>query len=300
MEGRISMWARVAVLVCLAVGSSGATADSWDVFQRARLSMAKIVSATESGRYNVGSGVALPDGTLVTNCHVTLQAKSVTLMQGDAPAWANRQASDVTHDLCVLSFSDLRMKPVTVRDSRTLKVGEPVYAIGFNRGLGLTYQDGMVEELFPLDGGVVIRTSAAFTTGASGGGLFDAQGNLVGILTFFRVVANREPAYFAVPVEWIGGASAAPSRAVSPQDGTPFWAEAVDNQPRFLQAANLEVEERWADLISLARGWTQKEPEDGHAWANLAKGLMRAGNREQAEEAFRRAAEYGVLRGSIP
>lgn len=265
------MWVRIVSLFFLALGSSIAVADSRDVFQRARPSLAKIIAATEQGRYNVGSGVALPDGRLVTNCHVTQHANSVTLMQGNMPAKASQQASNVTHDLCVLSFPELRMQPASVRDSRSLKVGEAVYAVGFNRGLGLTYQDGIVEELFPLDGGVVIRTSAAFTTGASGGGLFDAHGNLVGILTFFRVVANDEPAYFAVPVEWIHAASAAPRKAVSPQPGTPFWAETVDNQPHFMKAAIFEVQRRWADLLALARDWTQQEPEDGHAWASLAK-----------------------------
>lgn len=294
------MWARIASLICLTLCSAVAAADSRDVFINARMSMAKLIATTDSGRYNVGSGVFLPDGGLVTNCHVTQHALSVTLLQGELPSKARQQSSDVSHDLCVLQFENMHMKPVSVRDSRTLKLGETVYAIGFNRGLGLTYQDGTVEELFSLDGGMVIRTSAAFTTGASGGGLFDADGNLVGILTFFRVAANREPAYFAVPVEWIGTAASAPGKFVAPQEGTPFWAETIDHQPHFLKAATFEVEERWADLLSLARGWTQQKPEDGHAWASLAKGLLRAGNLEQAEDAFRRAASYGVHRSSIP
>jgi len=192
------------------------------------------------------------------------------------------------------------MKPATLRDSRTLKLGEAVYAVGFNRGLGLTYQDGYVEELFPLDGGVVIRTSAAFTTGASGGGLFDAEGNLVGILTFFRVVANQEPSYYAVPVEWIHSAAARQMSVIALQEGTPFWAQPLDHQPLFLKAATLEVEGRWAELLSLAREWTQRDPDDGHAWASLGRGLVGEGNSEMAEDAFRRAAERGVRRASIP
>lgn len=277
-----------------------AMADSRDLFNAVRPSIAKLVAAGETGRYHFGSGVVLPEGNLITNCHVTQQAKSVALVQGDAPANANSQASDVVHDLCVLSFPNMRMKPAILRDSRTLKLGETVYAVGFNRGLGLSYQAGYVEELFALDGGVVIRTSAAFTTGASGGGLFDAEGNLVGILTFYRVVANQEPSYYALPVEWIQAAAAAHKSAVAPQQGTPFWAEPLDHQPLFLKAATLEVEGRWAELLSLAREWTQRDPDDGHAWANLGRSLQREGDPAMAEDAFRRAAERGVRRASIP
>ncbi len=292
------MLARVVGITGLSLCATLASADSSEVFHLARPSMAKVISAGVNGRYNVGSGVFLPDGNLVTNCHVTLQAKSVSLMQGDAPTNAKTQSSDVPHDLCVLSFSNMRMKPAALRDSRTLLVGETVYAVGFNRGLGLTYQEGVVEELFPLDGGAVIRTSAAFTTGASGGGLFDARGNLVGILTFFRVVADHDATYYAVPVEWIQRAASAHPSAVSPQEGIPFWAEVIDHQPHFLRAATFEVEGRWAELLSLGREWTQRDPDNGHAWASLGKGLQREGYSDQARDAFRRAAERGVHSGS--
>ncbi len=294
------MFPRAIGVALICVCSFSAVADSVEVFNVARSSIAKLVAAGANGRHYFGSGVALPGGNLITNCHVTQQAKSVTLVQGDAPSNASSQASDVVHDLCVLSFPNMRMKPATLRDSRTLKLGEAVYALGFNRGLGLTYQDGYVEELFHLDGGVVIRTSAAFTTGASGGGLFDAQGKLVGILTFLRIVAGQEPSYYAVPVEWIHFAAALRTSAVSPREGTPFWAEPLDHQPLFLKAATLEVEGRWAELLSLAREWTQRDPGDGHAWASLGRGLLHEGDSVMAEDAFRRAAERGVSRASIP
>lgn len=294
------MFAKAIGVALIGVCSSSAMADSRDLFNTVRPSIAKLVAAGETGRYHFGSGVVLPDGNLITNCHVTQRARSVALVQGDAPANANSQASDVVHDLCVLSFPNMRMKPATLRDSRTLKLGETVYAVGFNRGLGLTYQEGYIEELFALDGGVVMRTSAAFTTGASGGGLFDEQGNLVGILTFYRVIANQEPTYYALPVEWIQGAAALRKSAVAPQEGTAFWAEPLDQQPLFLKAATLEVEGRWAELLSLAREWTLRDPDDGHAWANLGRSLQRGGDPAMAEDAFRRAAERGVRRSSIP
>ena len=60
---------------------------------------------------------------------------------------------------------------------------------------------GRVQALHSFDGGRVIESDTAFTSGASGGGLFDATGKLVGLLTF-RSKA-RGGSYYSLPVGWI-------------------------------------------------------------------------------------------------
>jgi hypothetical protein len=206
---------------------------------------------------------------------------------------ATLQAADVAHDLCALYFPDVQRDPVSVGASRNLKVGDPVYAIGFNAGNGISYQAGQVAELYEHDGGMVIRTTAAFTHGASGGGLFDRTGNLVGILTFFRVAPNGA-SFFAVPVEWLQALEQAPGHNVEPLTGIPFWADRMDRQPAFLRAGALEADSRWDDLLALARDWTQASPDDGQAWLALAKASLNTGDREAARDAYRRAIDLGV------
>jgi hypothetical protein len=278
--------------LCALFCASAAAAPPEEVFRTARFSMAKLAAYSADGRIFFGSGVALPDGRLVTNCHVTRLAQRIHLVQGDAAAPVIAQADDVAHDLCVLSLGMSRMHPATLRPSRSLRVGEPVYAVGFNRGLGLTYQAGRVSELFEHDGGVVIRTTAAFTTGASGGGLFDSEGQLVGILTFVRVEKEHDSSYFALPVEWLKVDG--PGKTIAPLEGIPFWAEVAERQPKFLRAKQLEVDARWGDLVAMAREWSERSPADGHAWLNLGMGLRNFGDELAAAEAFRRAAENGV------
>ena len=78
------------------------------------------------------------------------------------------------------------LRPAAIGSTRKLKVGDTVFAIGFNAGDSLSFQRGQVAELYEHDGAMVIRTTAAFTHGASGGGLFDQDGKLVE-LTFYRV-----------------------------------------------------------------------------------------------------------------
>ena len=267
--------------------------DTAAVYQQARPSLVQIVSVAAEGRFYLGSGVALPNGQVITNCHVTQRAKRVQLFWGGNAPSATVQTPDVEHDLCALQFPDLKRQPATLGASSTLKVGDRVYAVGFNAGNGLSYQDGEVAELYEHDGGMVIRTTAPFTHGASGGGLFDERGRLVGILTFFRV-AKDQTAYFAVPVEWIKPLETVASMPVGPLDGVPFWANEMTRQPTYLQAGALEADRRWKELAALAREWTAANPEDGQAWMALGKASLYLGDRRQAEIAFQHAVDRGL------
>jgi hypothetical protein len=267
--------------------------DITAVYQQARPSLVQIVSVAADGRFYLGSGVALPNGNVITNCHVTQRAKRVQLFWGGNGPSAAMEAPDVPHDLCALRFPDLKRQPAILGASNSLKIGDRVYAVGFNAGNGLSYQEGEVAELYEHDGGMVIRTTAAFTHGASGGGLFDQNGRLVGILTFFRV-AKDQTAYFAVPVEWIKPLDTVATISVAPLEGIPFWADEMARQPTFLQAGALEADGRWKELAVLAREWTQASPDDGQAWIALGKASLYTGQRRQAELAFQRAVDLGL------
>jgi S1-C subfamily serine protease len=268
--------------------------DGIGVYQQARASMVQIVGVGAAGRYSVGSAVALPSGAVITNCHVTQRATRIQLFNGNPGVNASLQAADVAHDLCVLNFPNLQRPPAQIGASRDLKVGDRVYAVGFNAGNGLSYQGGEVAELFEHDSGLVIRTTAPFTHGASGGGLFDEHGKLVGILTFYRVAPNVTD-YFAVPVEWVAAAERMSANKVGPLEGVPFWADSLERQPAFLHAGALEADSRWAELEAVAKGWTQSRPQDGQAWMALGKAAAKLGDDVSAKAAFARAAELGVV-----
>lgn len=268
--------------------------DGPDVYPQVRPSLVQLVGVGVEGRFYLGTGVALPNGSIVTNCHVTQHASRVEPFWGNSQIRAESQRADVQHDLCLVKMPGLPVRAAEVASSKSLHVGDKVYAVGFNGGRRLTYEEGEVSELYALDGGMVIRTTAAFSQGASGGGLFDAEGRLVGILTFFRV--SGEVAYFAAPVEWIKGVEDAAVAAVKPIEGVPFWAANLDQQPQFLQAGALEADGRWQELVQLARGWVESDPEDTNAWAALAKASSKMGDERTAETARRRAGHQNIER----
>jgi S1-C subfamily serine protease len=89
---------------------------------------------------------------------------------------------------------------VTIGTSET-RVGQRVYAIGSPQGLELTLSEGLVSALRQTTNGSIIQTTAPISPGSSGGGLFNANGQLVGIVTFqSRTGQNLN---FALPAHWI-------------------------------------------------------------------------------------------------
>lgn len=96
------------------------------------------------------------------------------------------------------------LSPVHVALSSTVATGERVYAIGAPEGLELTFSEGVVSSLRETEGVHIIQTSAPTSPGSSGGGLFDAQGNLIGITTF--QLKEGQSLNFALPGEWVKSA----------------------------------------------------------------------------------------------
>jgi hypothetical protein len=164
-----------------------------------------------------GSGVVVGPGQVVTNNHVINGALSVEVRQADRRWTAKVEAIDPKHDLAILSMKDFDLPRVNLRASAALVVGERVYAVGAPRGLELTLSDGLISALrrdrpeksgksdkgaaAAADEPALIQTTVPISPGSSGGGLFDAQGRLVGITTFSAV--GSQNLNFAHPTEWI-------------------------------------------------------------------------------------------------
>ena len=119
----------------------------------------------------------------------------------DAAFAATIRRADAARDFCLLDVADLWGIAATVRHYDTLEVGEDVYGLGAPRGLDLSLSDGLVSQLREVDGQRVIQTNAAISPGSSGGGLFDGEGNLVGIMTAKIADENTEGIGFAIPAD---------------------------------------------------------------------------------------------------
>jgi S1-C subfamily serine protease len=146
---------------------------------------------------------------IVTNYHVVNGVTNITVTFTDGDAYAAKViGSDPYADLAVLTSnaSQDEYNPLTITNSSTLSVGDPVIAIGTPYGLAGTVTSGIVSALGrtiseDTTGGYVIadciQTTTPINPGNSGGPLLNYQGEVVGITT--AIVTSSEGLGFAIP-----------------------------------------------------------------------------------------------------
>lgn len=155
-----------------------------------------------------GSGVILTqDGYIVTNHHVIEGATSILVRTRSGDEYnAELIGSDEQSDLAVLKIDASGLTPAVLGDSTKLEVGDLAVVIGNPLGeLGGTVTSGIISALdreVTIDGQVMtlMQTDAAVNPGNSGGGLFDANGDLVGIINAKSSGENVEGLGFAIPI----------------------------------------------------------------------------------------------------
>lgn len=156
-----------------------------------------------------GSGVIISeDGYIITNYHVIEDANNitVTLSDGSTNYTATLVGGDKENDIALLKIDATGLSPATFGDSSNLAVGDYVVAIGNPLGeLGGTVTDGIISALareVKIDGNnmTLLQTNAQISPGNSGGGLFNANGELIGITNAKDSATEVEGISFAIPI----------------------------------------------------------------------------------------------------
>ena len=158
-----------------------------------------------------GSGfIVSADGTILTNAHVVRDAKTVTVKLTDRREYrAQVLGADPRTDVAVLKIDARDLPVVRLGNPRDLKVGEWVAAIGSPYGLENTVTVGVVSakgRTLPDDSYVpFIQTDVAVNPGNSGGPLFNARGEVVGINSqIYSQTGGYQGLSFAIPIDVAG------------------------------------------------------------------------------------------------
>lgn len=165
-------------------------------------------SQVESG---AGSGVIISqDGYILTCDHVVEGASNITVTIGDQDYTATVVGEDSTSDVAVLKIDATGLTSATVGNSDELSVGENVLAVGNPLGeLGGTVTSGIISALnrsVTIQGSSssntmsLIQMDASVSPGNSGGGLFNMNGELVGIVNAKSSDSDAEGLSFAIPI----------------------------------------------------------------------------------------------------
>lgn len=155
-----------------------------------------------------GSGVVMTaDGYIMTNNHVIDGASKITVTTSDDKEYeAKLVGTDSITDIAVLKISAKNLTPATYGNSDQLAVGDMAVAIGNPLGeLGGTVSAGIISALdreLAIDGKTMtlLQTDASINPGNSGGGLFNGDGQLIGIVVAKSSGSNVEGLGFAIPI----------------------------------------------------------------------------------------------------
>jgi S1-C subfamily serine protease len=236
MMKTISTFSTFITCVIFSHGVMGQMPPAKSIFATASKSVV-LINARGQSKSVQGSGVVFSSGYskkrsteftyILTNAHVAADFSEVTVI---TPSKTKYVGEVVTYDRG-LDLALIRLDGVTLLKAKSrnesgthLSVGDKVYAIVSPIGMSNSLSEGIVSGLRERKGIQLIQTTAPISKGSSGGGLFDAQGNLVGITTF--KLTDGENLNFAVDLRHAASlfkdniSSSAESATQAPRSGS--------------------------------------------------------------------------------
>jgi S1-C subfamily serine protease len=172
------------------------------------------VASSENGPAG-GSGFVLDEqGHIVTNQHVVAEAEEISVeFASGVREEAEIIGEDPSTDVAVVKVDATEglLEPLTLGDSSTVGVGEPVIAIGNPLDIGISVTTGIVSGIgrpitapndYTIDD--AIQTDAAINPGNSGGPLLDSRGTVIGVNAQIASESGGfEGVGFAVPIDTV-------------------------------------------------------------------------------------------------
>ncbi len=161
----------------------------------------------EVGADRVGTGFVVDDdGTVATNLHVVEGAADIKVrtLDGTVLTVPRIVAIDVAHDLALLGVDPRTPLPaLRLGDSDTVAAGDPVIAIGNPLGvLDYTVSDGLISSVRPVTAELtLLQISAPISQGSSGGPLFNAYGEVIGVAT--AIFTEGQNLNFGIPSNYV-------------------------------------------------------------------------------------------------
>ena len=169
-----------------------------------RILPAIVVVNTATGN---GSGVIVDDsGVIATNYHVIEDSSNVSieLQNGDVYQDIGVISIDEIKDIALLKIGGFDLPTAKFGNSNSVVIGEDVLVMGAPRGLEQTVSRGIVSAIRDSGEGYrLIQTDAAISPGSSGGGMFNLEGELVGLTVSY--LEDAQNINFVIPINYVRG-----------------------------------------------------------------------------------------------
>ena len=241
----------VAGILLLGAGIPASTDSLDEVVAKVLPSIVSIRAESAWGSVVSGTGFIIEEtGTVATSLRVVegAQRVGIKLLSGDVYDRITVASFDQQRDLAILKFTGYGL-PTVEFAAGEVAVGQAVFAVGNPWGLEATVSTGVVSSLRVLDDGTrVIDTDTAASPGSSGGPLFNAEGEVVGVVTY--TTADGERLMFATPSSYVR----ALQRAERPISLDEFARELIgSNSPLFDGTDETTLSGTWRSLTSNTR-----------------------------------------------
>jgi serine protease Do len=185
-------------------------------------SIVKIQAISTGGKQNLGSGVVIAPNTVATNCHVMRTAKRAFVIVPEGLFPVTAQAAVPENDICLLKTAHIDVPVADLAESDAIKVGDSIVLSGFPFALGRRTSRGEVTALHPFRDSYIIEINTGFNHGASGGGVFDKDGKLIGLMTFMGREGGQMH-FYVIPETWIETALEQEFSPLKPFSERSFW-----------------------------------------------------------------------------
>ena len=251
-------------------------------------SVVKVNVSTKEGNHGVGSGVVVKKDHIVTNCHVIANAQGINVNKYGNSYTPHAIIADWENDVCILKFKYLELEPVKFSSNDALEYETKVFGKSYGGNTVKAHTSfGRVKGIHKLNNFKVIQSSAWFAMGASGGGLFNYEGELLAITTF--KTAGNTAFYYSMPVEIIKNMlTNGKETSITDQPELPFWDAPTKNQPFFMQIIGPMKKELWGTLKQITLKWIRKAPDEIEAHYHHAFALYNLGELDSAKSILKK------------
>jgi cytochrome c-type biogenesis protein CcmH/NrfG len=293
-DGRVSAILKtffIALLSPCALADAARETPEARIFARVSPSVVGVnMVDARSNSVGEGSGVVIGAGQVITTCHVAGEGKNGHVVHSGKRYEAALQSAQPDLDLCLLNVPHLQGPAATLGSALNVKTGQRVYAVGIPIGRNPPQpilSKGVISSLRPYLRSQYMRIAAPVSSGFSGGGLFDAHGALIGILS--HPPGKGGDVTFVLPADWIG------ELPIKVQPGPEMTKK--DESTWLNRALALEKSADWRGLLKLSQQEVNLDSGNAAAWFSMGMAFANQKQYEQAVRAYREAirnqAEYG-------
>ena len=223
------------------------------------------------------TAIAVASDRIVTVCDAFNAKQQFRIIMNSKSHQAITLARDSQRHLCLLSVPGAELTKITSTDAdQTPQSGARVYALSNALGLGIGISEGVVSGIRPQSGVDFIQFSAPISPGSDGGALVDAEGHLLGIITYRH--RDGQNVNFAIPAKWL--------TEIEQHDRS----DAAYKQFQAI-AKQLYDQKQWKNLIRYVEQWISEHQNDVDAWRWIALAAEEDSNLDSEENAWRKLYE---------